>query len=307
MVVLACNKGSSGEGAAPAASASAVTVAPSALPSAPPSASVPPKPHGPARGGIDGAFFRVAHELPLSDAQKAKVDDLESQVRDRDTGPRDAMKAFAGDLAAQERAGKIDASKLQPDEAALDAALKVMLDKQATALGGLHDAIDAGQRKALTAAVLATSAAHDADARAREGDGGDWIANRLQRMTTDLGLDAGQQKQVAALLAKQPSPSAMRDDTSKQLLAIVTAFQAEAFDASKALQSTLKGPHDAMDRQIAFATQMLALLKPEQRDKLAASTMRSARGGPEAAWSEGQEGHGGGGGGGGGNGGGGGE
>jgi hypothetical protein len=137
----------------------------------------------------------------------------------------------------------------------------------------------------------------------REGDAGDWVAHKLTRMTTDLGLDAGQQKQVAALLAKQPSPAAMRDDMKKVLSAVLAAFQAGTFDATTALQPTLKGPHDALDQQIAFTTQLLPVLHADQREKLATSTTRPA--GRGETWSDEDDGHGGGGGNGGGNGGGG--
>jgi len=277
----ACNNGNEGK-PAPAASAS---VAPAA--SAPaPSASVAVKPHnerGPGHGGVDAVLFGAARDLQISDAQKAKLAALQDDMHDRDTDPRDAMKAFAGDLAAQVRAGKIDASQFKPDEAAFDTAMKTMLDKQATALAGLHDTLDAGQRKALADAVHAKADARDAEAKAHEGDAGAgaWIARRLDRMTNDLGLDAGQQKQLGAVLAKQPPPTAMRDDMKKQVDAVLTAFQADSFDATKVLQATTKTPREAMDRQISFTKQVLSILQPDQREKLAVTMVKpSGRGGP---------------------------
>ena len=237
--------------------------------------------------------------MPLSDALKAKVASLEEQLRDRDTGPRDAMKAFSGDLAAQVKTGKVDPSKLQPDEAALDAAMKGMVDKQAKALAGLHDALDAGQRKALADAVHARSAAHEAD-KGPDGGAPDWTARRLERMTRDLGLDAGQQKQVGVLLGKQPGPAAMRAEMNKQVEAVLTAFQADSFDATKSLQPAIKASHDALERRITFTVQLLPLLHADQRDKLATSTTKSSGRGGSDAWADDDEGHGGGGGGGGG-------
>jgi len=306
LALAACSK-SSEPGASPTPSASAAPAASAAPPAA--TASTPlydkNRERGPGRGGIDAMFFRAARDLTLDGAARAKVDALGDKMHDRDAAPRDAMKAFASDLATQVRAGKIDASKLAPDEAAFDQAMKTMLAKQANALGGLHDALDAGQRKALADAMATGAAKREADAKAREGDGGDWVAHKVARMTSDLGLDAGQQKQVTALLAKQPSPASMRDDMKKLMGTILTAFQADTFDATTALQPTLKGPHDMLDRQIAFTTQLLAVLHPDQREKLATTTTRPA--GRGETWSDEDDGHGGGGGNGGGGGGGGGE
>jgi len=285
IAVFACDKGSnSGE---PTPPASVSVVAPAATSAPAPSATEAEKPRerGPGHGGVDAIFFRAAHDLTLTDAQKAKLAVLEGQLRDRDTDPRDAMKAFSSDLAAQVRAGKIDASKLQTDEAALDTAMSVMLGKQAAALAGLHDALDAGQRKSLADAVRARAAGREA--KEHDGGAGDWSARRLERMTSDLGLDAGQQKQVAALLAKEPGPATMHDDMKKQMDAILTAFQSDSFDAQKALQPTIKAPHDTMDREIAFTSQLLSVLHPDQREKLAVSTAkRSGRGGPGESWSD---------------------
>src|SRR5580704_15811138 len=89
---------------------------PDAAPSvavAPPAPTVPEKrrgpERGPGRGGVDAVLFRAARDLPLSDDQKAKLAALEDKLRDRETDPRDAMKNFSSDLAAQVRAGKIEA------------------------------------------------------------------------------------------------------------------------------------------------------------------------------------------------------
>jgi hypothetical protein len=271
LAAVACNNGNKESPPAPAASASA---APSSAPAPSATAFQKKRERGPGHGGVDAILFRAAGDLPLSDAQKAKVADLEEGLHDRDTAPRDAMKTFASDLAVQVRGGKIDASKLQPDEASFDTAMQSMRDKQAKALTGLHDVLDAGQRKALAGAVQARAAAREAEAKALEGDAGDASARKLGRMTSDLGLDAGQQKQLAAILAKQPGEAAMRDEMKKQVDAVLAAFQADAFDAAKTLQATSKSPHEALDRQIALTAQLLPVLHPDQREKLAVSTAR---------------------------------
>ncbi|MGO8993828.1 MAG: hypothetical protein ACLQVI_10905 [Polyangiaceae bacterium] len=298
LVALACSKSNETQ-PTPGASASAAessTSPPAPPPSAPSATAQKRGERGPGHGGVDSILFRAARDLPLSDDLKAKVEALEGQLHDRDTNPRDAMKTFSRDLAAQVRTGKLDVAQLQPDEAGFDTAMKDMLDKQAKALAGLHDALDAGQRKALADAVHAKAAAREAEAKARDAGATDWVARRLERMTSDLGLDDGQQKQVAALLAKQPSATAMRDDMKMQVEVVLTAFQGDTFDASKALQVMLKGPHEALDRQIAFTGKLLPLLHPDQREKLAASTTRPPGRGGSGGWSaDEEESHGGGG------------
>ena len=282
---LSCESKGSGPSAGPASSA-VVMPASSETSSTPAAAAATAKPSGPERGpghgGVDRVLFRAARELPLSDTQQAKVASLEDQLRDRDTGPRDAINTLSNDLAAQVRSGKIDPAKLQRDEAALDAAMKGMLDKQAKALAGLHDVLDAGQRKALADTVRDRLAS-------RQAGGGDWAARRLEQMTSDLALDGGQQKQVGALLAKEPDPVARRDEANRQTEAIVAAFQAQSFDALDALEPTIRSSHETVDRRIAFTGQLLSLLHPDQREKLAASTAKPAGRGASAAWSSDDE------------------
>ncbi|MEO6574839.1 MAG: hypothetical protein ABIP89_13425, partial [Polyangiaceae bacterium] len=282
--LLACNNnGSSGGSVQTTSPASASAVASAAIPAAP-STSVTPRGSGkgPGHGGVDAILFTEARALPsLTDAQKATIDGLEGQLHDRDTAPRDAMKAFSTDLAAQVRAGKIDLAKLKPDQLANEAAMKGMVDKQAKALGGLHDALDAAQRKAVVDAARAKSAAHEAKLGERDSGTADFTARKLERMTTELGLDAAQQKVIGALIAKQANGSgvdAMRDDMKKQMDATLTAFQADSFDAQKTFAQTMSMAKTGLDKQVVFVSQLLPILRPDQREKLAASTEKPAMG-----------------------------
>jgi hypothetical protein len=226
-------------------------------------------------------LFRATKDLTLTADQQTKVDSLKESLRDRDTGPQDAIKALGADLASEVRAGKMDTAKLKGDETALDAAMTTMHDKQAKVLDGLHGVLDAGQRKTVVDSVRARWAARDkgdagAAAAAAGADAGapDWSKKRLDRMTADLALDATQQTQVAALVAKQNSAAAMKamhDTIKAQMDALLTAFQGDTFDAAKALPTSMGGktPHDMADRRITFLTQLVAILHPDQRDKLA--------------------------------------
>ena len=296
MLLLACDKPSSGDGPASSASApvtSASAPAPSASASASAVASAMPlpsgsaKPGGDRRGGMTGMLIRAARDLPdLKDPQKATVDKIEDGLKKDD--PMAAMAEFKGvhdDMVAGVKAGKIDTAKMTAHYAAIDKAAQARQDKEAEALNGLYAALDAGQRKALTAAVRAKAAAHDADDKGHPDAGApaDWTKRRLERMTKDLALDDAQQKSVGALLAKQPSPAAMdamRADGKKRLDAVLAAFEKDGFDAKKldlSMAPAGKKPHDMIDQQVQFTTALLGILKPDQRDKLAA-TMDKPRG-----------------------------
>lgn len=234
-------------------------------------------------GGLEGLIFNAAHDLPtLTDEQKTKIDTAEDEVPmpGQDTGPRDAAKAFSTDLAAQIRAGKIDATKLQPDEAAMDAALNGMLEKQAKALSDLHDALDVTQRTTIAtnlhtsiAAAPDPSITHDAGAPA------DRVARQVDRMSTDLTLDDAQKKQITAVLLKDEKAKDAKppQDKRKDLDVVLSAFQADTFDAKQTLSQAMfggKAPHEGMDDQIKMTAELVPILHPDQREKLAAAAER---------------------------------
>lgn len=282
MAILACNEGSSGNGAV--ASASAVTP-----PSAAPSASAPkPHPQYEHHGGLAASIFRAASDLDLTQPQQDSVAKIEASLKADDDGLRAAMKAFRTDLIAGIKAGKLDTAKLTADDAVVDKAHAAHQTQEATALGTLHDLLTPAQRGALVTAVRAKEAEHEAHMtgwlKAREADGGavDLDKKRLDKMTADLSLDAGQQKQVAAILAKASEPAdaiglQQRWTERKQRSdALLASFGADTFDAKKVDLSILPGKtaHDPMDHMVAFFTQLLPILHPDQRDKLAASLDR---------------------------------
>lgn len=290
---VACDE-SSGAGAGGAASASASPSAAAA------SASVAAAPRAHANfghhGGVAAGLFHAANDLTLTDAQKASLDKIEASLKADDDGVRTAMKAFRADLLAGIKGGKIDAAKMTADDAVVDKAIADHQDKEAAALDQLHGVLDASQRTAVVAAVRAKQAEREsrmtAWMQAKEADGGapDWTKKRLDRLTTDLSLDAGQQKQVAAILGKAADPpngagmQARWDDHKKRVDALLTAFAGDPFDAKKADLQMLPGKtaHDPMDHMVAFFTQLLPILHPDQRDKLATSMDRPIgnRGGP---------------------------
>jgi Spy/CpxP family protein refolding chaperone len=226
-------------------------------------------------------MFRAARDLQLTDAQKSTLDNLEAQEASGDT-PRDDFKDLQVDTIAGIHAGKLDAAKLQSDFAAIDKAMAARQARDADALNGLYAALDATQRKALVAALRTREAARDAayaaHAEADAGSTADWTKRRLDRMTMQLGLDAGQQKAVGAFLAKggdSMNPAAMRglrDEGKKRMGAVLSAFEGDGFDAKKLDLAGVPGktPHEGLEKDTTFLSQILPILTPEQREKLAA-------------------------------------
>jgi len=278
---LACDQSSSGASATAASASASASAAPAA------SAAKPHANFG-HHGGIAAGLFHATNDLPLTDAQKASLDKMESTLKADDDGVRTAMKAFRTDLLAGVKAGKIDTAKMTTDDTVVDKAIADHQDKEAAALNSLHALLDPTQRTTVVAAVRAKQAERETRMagwmKAKEADGGppDWGKKRLDKLTADLTLDAGQQKQVAAILSKASDPpngdgmQSRWDDRKKRVDALLTAFAGDPFDAKKADLTVMPGKtaHDPMDHMVAFFTQLLPILHADQRDKLAASMDR---------------------------------
>jgi hypothetical protein len=98
---------------------------------------------------------------------------------------------------------------------------------------------------------------------------------------------------VATLLAKAKDPpnaaafESRWDDHKKRSDALLTAFAGDTFDGKKADLTLLPGKtaHEPLDHMVAFFTQLLPILRPDQRDRLAGMLDRPFGGGwgPRAA------------------------
>jgi Spy/CpxP family protein refolding chaperone len=303
LVALGCDK-TVGDAPPPTGSASASLVAATASASAAPSGSAR-KPRGMfgRHGGIAGSLFRAAHELDLKEGKTASLDALEVGLKADDEGVRAAMKAFRADLIAGIRTGKLDTPKLAADNVVIDKAIADHQAKEAEALDSLHALLDSTQRTALVESVRTRQTEREARMGrwmlAKEADGGapDWAKRRLDKLTDDLVLDAGQQKQVAALFVKANDPpgavgmKSRWDNTRARLDALLTAFAGDAFDARKADLTVLPGKtaHEPMEHMATFFSQLLPILRIDQRSKLATDLDKpfgvgggpGARGGPQ--------------------------
>jgi Spy/CpxP family protein refolding chaperone len=233
--------------------------------------------HGRGRGrnraGIVGAIFRAAHDLDLKDAQKATVEKLGADLRGDGAGQPSEMKDYHTALLAQVRAGKIETAKLDPLQAAAEKAMKARREKEAEALNGLYAALEPAQRKALVAAVRAKQAAHKPDPAKAEAHAKD----RLAHLTKQLDLDAAQQKKVEPLLAKEAPPAVVQDAMKQHADAVLGGFEGDGFDAKKLEPKSPPGAAP-MTAHAQFLAALLPILKPEQREKLAADMEKPGRG-----------------------------
>jgi Spy/CpxP family protein refolding chaperone len=244
-----------------------------------------------AHGGPSGMLFQAARALDLSDDQKTRIEAAEKIAHGGPTdASRDAMKNAAKDLhtdlVAGIRAGKVDTSKLEPRYAAVEKIIGDSQTKQAEALNALHDALDTTQRRAVTANVRAKQAMREEKMAHREGmdggaamggaDGGKahWTSKRsFDRLTHGLELDVDQQKKVDALVANEDAAKAAHPDGAelkKSVEAMLTAFDKDTFDAKKLDALDVKKARAPMEQEARLVAQLVPILKPEQREKLAA-------------------------------------
>jgi Spy/CpxP family protein refolding chaperone len=152
----------------------------------------------------------------------------------------------------------------------------------------LYAALNPEQRKTVVAAVrkrVADRAEREPKARSDKPEPKARAKNKLERMAKDLGLDDAQQKKLEPLLVKEISSAkdkaADREASQKRMTALLDAFEKDGFEAKKMDLSAGPDPKKMrakMDARVALMNQITAILKPEQREKLAAS-MRRGRGG----------------------------
>jgi hypothetical protein len=295
IVAFGCegNGGNSGAtSSAPAATAQAV-----ATPAAVPAANPHKFRH---HAGLAASVFRAAHDLDLPAAAQESLNTLETNLKADDENVRAAMKAFRADLVSGVKAGKLDSAKLGEDNGVVDQAIGDHKAKEAEALNSLHGQLDAPQRAALLASVRSKQAEREAHMMdwmtAKEANGAppDWTKKRLDKLTADLALDTSQQSQVAGILGKLNDPpnaaglQARWAERKARVDALLTAFASDTFDAKQLDLSILPGKtaHEPMQHMVGFATQVLPVLHPDQRDKFAASLDRpfgwAGHGSPEA-------------------------
>ncbi|MGH7439298.1 MAG: hypothetical protein ACRENE_26730 [Polyangiaceae bacterium] len=232
------------------------------------------------RTGVVGMIFHAAHDQKLAHEQAGALESIDASLGAADDGVKRALHTLEVHVAAAIRAGKVDPKAIAPDYAALDAATKDRDEKQAAALGALRGLLTPAQRADLVLAVRARRAAHSLrPPGAPDEDVDDWTQQRLDRLTETVGLDGGQQKKVAALLAKSALPRAQelkaRKDVEKARGdALLRAFQVDELFDARALDAgriSERSGEDLIEREDVFLGQLVGVLTPAQREKLAAS------------------------------------
>lgn len=277
LVALGCDdkKPSSTNNGAPASSsAEAVNTPPPAVPDAgrPPRE---PRPQGPA-----APLFTSVRAVELKDDQKEKVTAAEKTAAgDQEQAQQDAIKDAAKnlytELAAQVKAGKIDAAKVTPLYAPIEATTKPRLEAEAEGLNQLHAALTPEQRKALTADLRKKDAQRE-EHLTPPGDGGAKMISRsdvhhIERLGKELELDDEQKGKVGAFALKddgKEAPAAAKRKKANE--ALYEAFEKDTFDAKKLELFAPKSLTEAFDDETKFIAKLVPVLKQEQRDKLAA-------------------------------------
>ncbi len=302
LALAGCPSSSSSSGTTSTTSSAAPSAAP--LASAPPvtSSSATPQTEGREHGGPrmrkgpGQMYFRAARDLTdLKEPQKASLEKIMETLKEQ-PGSKPEFKDFQAELLTEVKAGKIEQAKLDPKIKAIETAMQTRLDGEADNLTKLHDLLEPAQRKALTAAVAAKQAKMEAhfmemkDAGVAPPKAGDITRLKVTRITNDLGLDAAQDKAIDAVVAKATpkaeTPGDARTEWKAQASVLSTAFEKDAFDAKKQdfFSKANKKGHEGLQDQVDLLTLVVPVLKPEQREKLAAKLehpSHTPQGGPE--------------------------
>ena len=179
-------------------------------------------------------IFREVQALDLRDDQRAAVTDLEANLVADLSPHRETLRQAAQFLAAGIESGELDSAGAKAQEAALAAA---MLDGKASfisAMNGVHDVLDAGQRATLVARL---EEMHQRGVT-RDAQGAERPDGPLAKLAFELGLSETQK--VALRDAVQqgadelfPDHKARREASEARVKAIAEAFVRDDFDAAE--------------------------------------------------------------------------
>lgn len=294
---LACKDGGcggGGNGGAPSASATAALSAAGST-----QASSNPRVQNKAlmvrAGGPVGALFRAASQLELKDEQRTKIEKIAADLREADKavegdGGRHDTKAIQDEIIAGVKAGKIDLAKITPHLASLEKDAKERQTRDLDALGKLHDALEPAQRTKIAQGVKKTDDERAARMKTMEtaqaahgADGGkpSMIRRRYERYGRDLALDADQKAKLDAMIPVEDPKAAAetREEMKKRSDATLAEFEKETFDAKSLAPPDAKRLRQPIEEQVKFYNSLLPILKPEQKEKLAARVEKQG-GGP---------------------------
>jgi Spy/CpxP family protein refolding chaperone len=217
----------------------------------------------------------VQAQSTLNDEQKATLDqigtDLHGSSSDEDGGARSAMRDMHTELVTGVRAGKIDTAKISAMEKTVEAAGRARRLSEAEALNKAWKMLDPTQRKAVAAQVRTLEEKRESRMHRRDGGMPNFTKLKFEHYTKDLGLDADQQKKVEAMMPKEDKFAVdAADEAKKQLDEMVAGFESDSFDARRwETADALKKNLTPLAETVKFVGQLVPILKPDQREKLA--------------------------------------
>jgi Spy/CpxP family protein refolding chaperone len=242
----------------------------------------PPAPTGPTAqaptsepGGIvqfvDEALGGISLRPEQSEALKELGATLDAKVAPVDKAKRDLMEA----LADQIEAGRVDAKSLEPAIQRVDEAVQTASPAVHGALQKIHDTLDADQRKEFVEHFREKLNKMEVKTEPKA---------KVDEMAKKLDLTDDQKGKVRAILEQDMKPSGEMHDRFGKLL---DAFPSDKFSVDEVLPAGLAAGHvdKMLHRMVGAASQVTAILSPEQRQKAAELLRQKAarkfpRGGP---------------------------
>jgi hypothetical protein len=218
------------------------------------------------------ALLGAAERLPLSRTESATVRMLRQQLHESWQSVDAAFRVVRDHLATQVRLGVLNPAQLQADEDVAARALAAHQSQSIFALNSLHALLSPEQRVWVAAAVR-TEQPGLAEAQARPG-GEEGMTEKLNRLTRDLALDPAQQQQVAALVAAQPAAGPEHLGARQRFDAMLSSFPTVTFDARATAPKTellAAMVHEHLQHRLEFFKDLLPILRPDQRARLAAT------------------------------------
>ncbi len=230
----------------------------------------------PVLGGIVGAIVDAASAQSLSAAQVATLDEVARALTVERPELGEAEDSLRAEVLLAVKGGA-DAGAASARFAVLEQGARARGADEARALVRIHRALEPAQRGAVAAEARSKVTAKREKLRSLEGktttpsSGDPRVKERAARLERELALDAPQKKALDGLVATYVGiPSA--DTQYVQKLAVIAAWGDSDFDEKKALDviGASKTRLPVLVSDARFYLDLAAVLRPEQRAKLAA-------------------------------------
>lgn len=224
------------------------------------------KPDGKRSGGPLRFLEKALKKLDLSAEQRAALDALKANTREKAAPLRTAATAAAKELAHQVKLGAIDQVKLERQVAQLKTASEQVRPAITQAINTLHHTLTPAQRQQL---VSALKKKHE---KRRWGH----RHHKMKKIAKKLGLSEDQldrlkEVMMSSFKGHRSEMKGHHKQHREQLRAAAEAFKSESFDAGSF--QIFEGPmarfQPHLQRFTAIAGKVLPLLTPAQREKLA--------------------------------------